>query len=452
MSSSGLPPGEPCHKAQNGSPVGQAIDVTRSKLHLRGLRGQMVVGFGVKGFGAVTSFAFTWLVARAFGPAGVGAFGTALTTAQMLVILSLIGLDTILVRTVAVCISQNRTGVARTAVRHATRVAVGGGLVLMVMILLFHQQIAANLLGSPAMAPDLLIMAFLIPVSAYCRLVSTTLRGMGDIGKSQMVDGPLGTFLGGAMLAGALLIGVGHNPLLPSVLYLAGWLVTMFVATIIVRRMTRDWAPAEPLDRPMLRPGFMVLITNVNNFFVDWFATVILAVTHGPAEAGLFRVGYQIASSLKLLSATSETILHPVFAASYEQGDVKRIARIIRITILALLIAASPIALAVLVAPHWIMGLFGKQFTAGAAAMQVLVLGQVFGMVFASSGGVLVMANRERLAVVLTMSSVILAAILALVLIPPYGALGAAIAIAVPSVFLRFVSMVAVRLIGIPII
>ena len=35
----------------------------------------------------------------------------------------------------------------------------------------------------------------------------------------------------------------------------------------------------------LVGPGFMVLITNVNNFFVDWFATVILAATHGPAEA-----------------------------------------------------------------------------------------------------------------------------------------------------------------------
>ncbi len=412
----------------------------------------MVIGFGVKGFGAVASFLFTWLVARAFGPAGVGAFGTALTTVQMLVILTLVGLDTILVRAVAVSLAQDRTGQARAALRTALRIVLGVGIVLTVAVLLFHQSIAIHLLGGPAIGPHLALMALLIPVSAYCRLVSTTLRGTGEIGRSQMVDGPLGTFLGALMLGGAILLGVAHNPLLPSLLYLLGWLVTLVVATLLLRRAIRGWGAAEPLDRPMVRPGLFILMSNANNFFVDWFATVVLAATHGPAEAGLFRVGYQIAASLKLLSTTSETILQPVFAASYQQGDVKRIARILRLTIVGLLVLSAPIAAAVLLAPHWIMNLFGKQFAAGALAMQILVLGQVASMIFASAGGVLMMAHRERLVMVLTILTVVLATILALTLIPAYGAVGAAIASVVPFVFLRFVSMIAVRFIGIPII
>lgn len=412
----------------------------------------MIVGFGVKGFGAVTSFLFTWLVARAFGPAGVGAFGTALTSAQMAVIIALVGLDTILVRTVAVCVAQDRTGTARAALQHAIRVAMASGLAMMVCVLLFHRQIATNVFSSAAMAPDLMVMAMLIPVGAYCRLASTALRGTGRIGESQMVDGPLGTLIGGALLTGAILLGVAHNPLLPSVLYLIGWIATMVVASVLLRRATRAWKSREPLEGSMVRPGVMILMSNANNFFIDWFATVVLAATHGPAEAGLFRVGYQIASSLKLLSSTSETILQPVFAASYQQGDVRRIARVLRLTLLALLLASMPIVAAVLIAPQWIMNLFGKQFGAGAVAMQVMVLGQVFSLIFASSGGVLLMANRERLVAALTFAAVALAAILALLLIPPYGALGAAIASVVPFIFLRFASMVAVRLIGIPII
>lgn len=412
----------------------------------------MVVGFGVKGFGAVTSFLFTWLVARSFGPVGVGAFGTALTSAQMATIIALIGLDTILVRTVAVSIAQDRTGVARAAMHHAIRIALGMGVAIMLGVLLFHHQIAIGIFSSAALGPDLMLMAVLVPVSAYCRLASTTLRGVGRIGESQMVDGPLGTLIGAVMLGGAILLGMARNPLLPSILYLTGWIVTMLVASLLLRRAIRSWKASEPLDRPMVRPGLMILFSNANNFFIDWFATVVLAATHGPAEAGLFRVGYQIASSLKLLSSTSETILQPVFAASYQQGDVKRIARILRLTLLALLLASSPIVAAVLIAPHWIMNLFGKQFAAGAIAMQVMVLGQVLSLICASSGGVLLMANRERLVAVLSVITVALAAALALLLIPPYGALGAAIASVVPFIFLRFASMAAVRLIGIPII
>jgi O-antigen/teichoic acid export membrane protein len=111
----------------------------------------------------------------------------------------------------------------------------------------------------------------------------------------------------------------------------------------------------------------------------------------------------------------------------------------------ALILASSPVVIAVLVAPHWIMGLFGSGFKTGAVAMQVLVFGQVVSLVMAASGGVLIMANREKLVLLFTLFAAALSAVLALTLIPPYGALGAAIATSVPFVLVRLASMVAVR-------
>jgi len=80
-----------------------------------------------------------------------------------------------------------------------------------------------------------------------------------------------------------------------------------------------------------------------------------------------------------------------------------------------------------------------------------MVLGQVFSLVFAASGSVLMMASRERLTVVLTTISAVIGTVLSLLFIPPYGALGAAIAILGPLLFLRLASMIAVRRLGVPI-
>jgi O-antigen/teichoic acid export membrane protein len=419
--------------------------VTRKVFKLGGLRGQMVLGFGVKGLGAVTSFFFTWLVARAYGPSGVGAFGTALTTSTMAVTLSLLGLDFILVRTVAVLLSTGNTGMARTAVRHALRLALGTAFALTAGLILFRERIATDLLGSAELAPHLLVFALVIPGMVYSRLMSNALRGLGQIGSSQLIEGPIGTISGCILLGVAILLGLAHDPVLPAVAYLAGWSIGDLFAAYRIRRATRDWRPAEPLDRPMLKPGLSLLVANASNLYIDWFATIVLAATHGPAEAGLFRIGYQIASTLKLLSATSETILHPVFAASYEKGDLARIGRILRITVGALLVVSLPVIVAVLAVPHWIMGLFGNDFRAGATAMQVLVLGQAVSLIMAASGGVLMMAHQERLLLIFTLLAAAIATVLALTLIGPYGALGAAIATSVPFVLVRLASMAAVR-------
>jgi len=426
-----------------------ALAVKLQNLHLRGVRGQMVVGFGVKGLGAATSFLFTWLLARTAGAAGVGAFGTSLTTVQMCVILALLGLDAILVRSVSVNLALENTGRARAAARHAIQVATGAGLALALIIVLFHWQIAVDLIGSPAIAQSLMVLSLVIPILVYCRLVSTVLRGVRWIGLSQFIDGPLTTSFGSLVLAIVWVRGMPADAVFASQLYLLGGVITAAVATFLYMRAVRSWQPREPLDESLLKPGFLILVANANNLFTDWFATVLLAATHGPVEAGLFRVGYQIAAILKLFSATSETILQPVFAVAYRQGDLPRIGRILRLTIIGLLLASAPLALAVLVAPEWIMRIFGKQFTSGAAAMQIMVLGQVFSLIFASSGSVLMMASRERLTVVLTTIAAIIGTILALLLIPPYGALGAAFAILGPLLFSRMASMVAVRRLGV---
>ncbi len=411
----------------------------------------MVVGFGVKGLGAATSFLFTWLLARIAGAAGVGTFGTSLTTVQLCVTLSLLGLDAILVRSVSVHLALDQTGLARAAARHALLMGTSAGLALTTIIVLFHWQIAVDLIGSPAIAKSLMVLSLIIPIMVYCRLLSTVLRGVKWIGLSQFIDGPLTTSFGSLVLAVVLVMGVPVSAVFPSQLYLIGWLITAALATFLYMRAVRSWQPRVPLEESLLKPGFLILVANLNNVFTDWFATILLAATHGPAEAGLFRVGYQIAATLKLFSATSETILQPVFAVAYRQGDLRRIGRILRLTIFGLVLISAPLALAVLVAPQWIMRIFGAQFTAGATAMQIMVLGQVFSLVFAASGSVLMMASRERLTVVLTTISAVIGTVLALIFIPPYGALGAAIAILGPLLFLRLASMIAVRRLGVPI-
>jgi len=419
--------------------------------HLRGVRGQMVVGFGVKGLGAVTSFLFTWLLAHSVGAEGVGTFGTSLTTVQMGVVVALLGLDAILMRSVAVHLSQEKTGLARAAARHAIQMGVCAGLALTTIIVIFHWQIAVDLIGSPAIAQSLMVLSLVIPIMVYCRLVSTVLRGVKWIGLSQFVDGPLTTSFGSIVLAVVMLMGLPVSTVFPSQLYVVGWVITAALATYLFLRAMRTWAPREPLEESLLRPGFMILVSNANNIFADWFVTVLLAATHGPAEVGFFRVGYQIAATLKLFSATSETVLQPVFAVSYRAGDLRRIGRIMRLTILGLLLLSAPLAIGVVVAPEWIMRIFGKQFTAGSIAMQIMVLGQVFSLIFASSGSVLMMAGRERLMVILTTASAVLGIGIGLLLIPSYGVLGAACALVGPLLFLRLACMIAVARIGIPV-
>lgn len=63
--------------------------------------GQTIAAFSIKIVGALLSFGFTILLVRAYGPAGVGQFGLAVTILLIASTAALFGTDYILIRTVA---------------------------------------------------------------------------------------------------------------------------------------------------------------------------------------------------------------------------------------------------------------------------------------------------------------------------------------------------------------
>lgn len=91
---------------------------------------------------------------------------------------------------------------------------------------------------------------------------------------------------------------------------------------------------------------------------------------------------------------------------------------------------AAPVLLLFIVAPSWVMGLFGPEFTTGGTVLLVLALGQFINVATGSVGFVLIMTGNERLARNNTVIAATVSLVLNVLLIPRLGALGAAIATA----------------------
>lgn len=414
-------------------------------IRLSGLRGQMMTAFALKGAAAVFSFALNWLIARQFGAEGVGNFAVALTSAVLGSTLALAGLEYVLVRTVAVEHGAGRSGVARSAVRRSIRQAGLFALVLAGCMFLSRELIADRIMTEPGVAPFLGIMAIAIPIIAMAKLISAALRGVGRIAVSQSIDGPIGTGLTAAVLGGAILGGMADSPLLPAILYCLFTGLGVILGWLVLRRAMRSWAPAEPFPESLLRAGVPILCVAISNLFVDWFATLMLSAEYGAAEAGLFRIAFQIVATLNLMIATMEAILGPVIADGYAKGDRARIASVSRKAALAMLGLASPLLLVILIAPGWLMGLFGPEFVAGAIALQILAVGQTVNLLAGPVGTVLIMTRHERWALGYGLAGAALAASLCWFLIPAYGVIGAAIAVSATMIFRRMAALIIVR-------
>lgn len=412
---------------------------------LTGLRLQMLVGLAAKGGAAIASFAFSWLIARQYGADGVGLYSIALTTAVFGSTAALVGLEYITVRSVATHHAANRTGEARRVVVQAAKqtaiLACAGAF----MLFFLRDVFAGELLEEPKAGPFLGIMALAIPLIAFTKLASATLRGSGKVLVSQLIDGPIGT--GGAAIALAILIlaGDANYALLPVILYCVFGLLAALSGWIALSRQMKDWEPLTGEKLRTIAMGLPILCAVLSNLFSDWFATVVLTAESGPGATGLFRVSFQIVAVLNLLIIAAESILGPPIAQAYAAGDMERIGDLIRKTAVALLAIASPFLGLIFIAPQFVLSLFGPEFVGAVPALMILAVGQLVNLIGGPVGLVLIMAGRERWTLAYGVVAALMSAGLCLWLIPDLGLIGASIAVTSATIMRRVAAAVLVR-------
>ena len=155
---------------------------------------------------------------------------------------------------------------------------------------------------------------------------------------------------------------------------------------------------------------------------------VLLAPLAGVAELGLYVVAVALAEiPLFAINAVSDII----YARSTAQDDPAMLARALRcLTVVAVPTAAVGIATTPVLLPL----LFGRDFAAAVPLAQLLFLGSmVAGSRLLLTTGLLSL-GRPGLRSVIQISGVVLTAVGLVVLIPPYGALGAATAMLISQV------------------
>lgn len=409
------------------------------------LRLQLAIGFAARGASAVAAFALSWLIARQFGAEGVGLYSVAMTTATICATLSLVGLDYVVVRQVARALKLGLPGEAKLVVRAAVRQLALTSCVLALGLFLLRDPIAVRLLNQREVAPFLGVMAAAIPLIAFNRLASSALRGSGKVLISQIIDGPIGTGFAVIGLAALIFLGRAQSSLWPAILYCAFSLVAILIGWTALRRTMAGWGVAKGETHPLLRSGIPILLITLTQMLVDWFAMVVLTAQVDVAQAGLFRVAFQIVSVLNLLNVASDSILSPVIAQEHAVGNNDRIAQVVSRTAILLVAAGAPLLVACFVAPHWILGLFGSEFQAAAVPLMILAASQFVSLAMGPIGSVLIMTHHERWSLAYGIVAAVGAIGLCLWLIPLWGVTGAAVAVTASTIFRRVAAAAIVR-------
>ncbi len=392
-------------------------------------------------------FAISLLLARLLGAEGYGAYSFALACIAVLSVPALLGFDGLLLREVASYQAQSKSALLHGILRRARQLTALASLVLLLAAAGFTWALSAQFERPMLMA--LWIGLLVLPILTQVRVIQAALIGLRRVMMAQVPDAVVQPVLFLALIgAFAVPREVSLDAAFVIALYGASALAAWVLATRFLGRARRALEPPHALEyrtAAWLRAGLPFALTGGLNVLGASLGVLMLGFMRGPAETGIFGVAAAAAGLVSLPLMAINTPLAPAVSAAYAEGNTAELQRLATKAARGAFFMCIPLALIYVTLGHWVLRLFGEEFTAGLTALVIMTVSQVFNAAMGSLGLLLQMTSHERDVAVGLGIAVAVNLAVNLALIPAWGLEGAALGVAANVVLWNTTLLVQVR-------
>jgi O-antigen/teichoic acid export membrane protein len=269
-----------------------------------------------------------------------------------------------------------------------------------------------------------------IPLICLQTLAGAVFRGCRQTGLTAFLSDIISPAVMTVWAGSCLMIGIRAS----TSMALSGWLailsLVLLIYVFLLPRLNFKWRwnSAVPDQIAAWRKS-LVSLTMLKGITIaaGRLPLILLGLFIGPEPVALFSLSFRIAGFVCLtLSIVSMTIA-PRLAELQARQDRAAMQRLVTRSTMAISAWAIPVAVILILFGRWILGWFGPQFKAGYPFLLVLLVGQAVDAVTGNVSLVMNMAGMERVVARVHAAGFILTTGICLLLIPRWGAMGAAI-------------------------
>lgn len=422
--------------------------VLRADSHIREVLRGATSAFLIRSLGTLLGFVVSITIARLLGADGSGVYYLATSVMAIAATISQLGFENTVIRFVASHAAVDEWNTVRFVYRNTIKVVTLVSLVVTIIISAGAPWLANQLFGKPLMEMPLILIAFAVMPFSLSQIQTEALRGLKKIPASQLVRSvllPLSSLTliypfvqrwqtNGAITAyvvAAVITTIGASILWSRAFKKISRGDVSTQATITLRQLfTSSW------------PLFGVTLTGI---VIQQAATQLLGILGSTEDVGIFNVANRVSSLLLFPLMAMTSILAPKFAAMHQQGHQKELAQLVRRSSAMLMGFAVPAVIVMFIAAEWIMNFFGQDFIAGVWPLRLLLLGVLVNVSTGGLGELLIMTGNGKLTRNLHTMGALIIVLLCFSLIPLYGGIGAAIAVASGYTFLNLLTVLIVK-------
>ncbi len=378
-------------------------------------------------------FTFKIYVSRELGAEGLGIYALGVTVVAFFSIFADLGLSQTAVRFVSIYRGgREPEKIRRFFTRCLTVLLVSCG-VLSILMLALRRFIAVDVYDEPELARYLPYFALLLALGTINTFLGQYLRGHQEVTRRTIISSfvvfpvrvvlTVVLFSQGFRLAGYVAAAVG-----------SALLATLLFAVLAVRLTDLRAVDSAPAARGFGREEY-VYAASMTSFGILSFATgkvdqVLIGVFLAAEQVGIYSIALTAANFVPTLLQSLNSIFGPMIADLHSRRQTQLLERLFQTSTKWCFGLTWPLVVVIVFFARDFMGLFGPGFEAGAPVLAILALAQVVNVGVGSVGHLLLMSGHQRLEILSTVAAAVSILPLTVVLIPRWGVLGAAAALA----------------------
>lgn len=395
--------------------------------HMQEVVSGAAIALVLKVLGAGLTFLFNLVLARTLGAEGAGLYFLALTVTTIATVFGRIGLDNTILRFIAANASVNDWSAVKGVYVKSMKLALIASSFSATALFVFAQVLADKVFQIPELFIPVRWMSFAVVPMTIVMLHAQALKGLKRIRDSFIV---FGVGVPAISLAAFLLLNKSYDVKMAVWAYTFAAILTAllgvilwYIATPQLRKVLASFRTNELLKSSM--PLFWVSSLNM---LITMTGTFTLGIWGTKEDVGLYSMASRTVMLMSLILTSVNSISAPKFAELYRKKDMVALGATTRNTARLMTLVASPLLLLFIIAPKWVMGMFGEEFQKGGILLSILAIGQFVNVATGSVGYLLMMSGKEKIMRNNVAFVGMMSVILNVLLVPLYGAFGAVIA------------------------
>ena len=313
-----------------------------------------------------------------------------------------------------------------------------------IVIIALANPIAMILFRHESYAMPLREAALLIPLNGLQAIVLNSLQAIKEV-KWQVYAGrviePVVTI---TLLFVFYLLGFRLEALIFA--YVFGLLVSLVAGQIAFKKQAGDLIRATPAYEPgvWMRFGAAMLFNVMTVAVIQSTDVLGLGAFDTANQVSLYGAADRIGALIAMPFFALNIVFTPLISELHAHNDLPQLDSMFALVTRWSFAVSWPICLCCVIFGAPILGIFGKGYAAGSAALVVLAAGSIINAATGPVSSMLAMTGQLGVLWFDTALRVIINVGLVIVLIPPYGVLGAAAASSLTVVILNIVSLIQV--------